>query len=288
MSFPHFLYKVLLLISSDFANTGTGSFDKAGDYKLTLRANGTSAYGVKPENASSDYKATIYSPSAYGIFLIRWLLTPTNLDAVHSYQNNTSLKNLSRPFTIGPYVTELAGANRSKSPAENALNLLAEFAKYDGPEIVSDEEKVTTALMEAGISDGKYNTPANVNITKANETAIIEAVTSWNSAQESLNNGWTNLEPNKTGDFGVNYGIRTAAAASGYLMLKAPIAVYPIWSNTSSTASSLFEGASLDIPVGESLIYTFSRKPPLQEAGFWSLTACKYRPEKQDFCFWGL
>jgi len=271
-----------LSISVDFANTGTGNFDKAGDYKLTLRANGTSAYGVEAaNNTSSLYQATIYSPSTYGIFLIRWLLTPTNLNAVHSYQNNTSLKNLTRPTTIGPYASELAGTNASQSPAENVLNLLAEFAKYDGPEVVSDEQDVATALVEAGIFGGSYTSPANVNLTKANETAILEAVGAWNSAQDHMNNGWIVLEPNKTGDFGENYGIRTAAAASGYLMLKAPVAVYPVWSNASSTASSLFGGASLDITVEESLVYTFSSKPPLQEAGFWSLTACKCCFEKQ-------
>jgi len=60
-------------------------------------------------------------------------------------------------------------------------------------------------------------------------------------------------------------------------MLKAPNALYPFWSNTPSSsddnASSPLRGAQQYLGAAEAVVYTFSRKPPLVEGGFWSLTA---------------
>jgi hypothetical protein len=48
-------------------------------------------------------------------------------------------------------------------------------------------------------------------------------------------------------------------------MLKAPNALYPSWANSSSS--------TLNLDADSSYLYTFSRKPPFQLPGFWSLTA---------------
>jgi len=65
--------------------------------------------------------------------------------------------------------------------------------------------------------------------------------------------------------------LRTAVAASGYLMLKAPNAIYPSWSNGSGDGPVGSSG--LSVGANESLLYTFSGRPALSATGFWSLTA---------------
>jgi len=122
-------------------------------------------------------------------------------------------------------------------------------------------------LTTAGIADGSYSPPSNVSLSSANTSAIAAAGLAGLAARSPLNSGWTTSQSNLTGDFGSNYAFRTAVASSGYLMLKAPNAIYPSWSNVTSGASIL------NLGVNESYIYTFSRKPPLQRLGFWSLTA---------------
>ena len=80
------------------------------------------------------------------------------------------------------------------------------------------------------------------------------------------------LQAKDTGDFGTNYGIRAAIAASVYIEVKAPNAVYPDWSNSSS--SSVTSGSnSIIVGPDEAYLYTFSGIPPLKETGFWSITA---------------
>lgn len=86
-----------------------------------------------------------------------------------------------------------------------------------------------------------------------------------------MNNGWSVVQSNLTGDFGSNYGLRMEIASTAYLMLKAPHAVYPSWSNGSEAPP--MEGQTLQLGSNESYIYTFSSKPLLRKLGFWSLTA---------------
>lgn len=255
----------------NFANTGTGNVDAGGQYKLAVRPNGTSSYGVQATNGSSNqYQATIYSPSTYGILLIRWLVNATNLDAVHTYQNATSVQSATTGGSGAPYLTELKGSNSSQTPAENVLDLLAQFADFNGPEMTSDASTVSEALAAAGLSQGNYTEPTGVNLTSANQTALVSAIEAAASALMTLNNGWSMIAQNETGDFGSNYGLRVAIASSGYLMLKAPNAVYPSWSNSSGGALG---STLLSLGSDEALLYTFSGKPPLKETGFWSLTA---------------
>jgi hypothetical protein len=83
------------------------------------------------------------------------------------------------------------------------------------------------------------------------------------------NNGWSVLSPKYVGIYGTNYALRTLIGLTGYLALANPYAVYPTWANKSSGSANAFLYLARD----GAILVTFSGKPPLQEAGFWSLTA---------------
>lgn len=260
---------------NNFANVGTGNEAGSGDYVLRLRP--TDSYGVEIVGGTSgedESQRYINSPTLHGTLLIRWLVNATNQAAIRSYQNATILRGIDREnMTLsGTPLTMINWNLGDSSPALHVLNLLAQLAPSNPPEIVQDTDRVETLLSAAGIFDGSY-TKQSVNLTTANASALAFAARDSKSSLTTLNNGWSILQPNKTGDFRTEYGVRTAIAASGYLMLKAPNAVYPSWSNSSSEQSALSGTANLHLGPDESILYTFSRRPLLHAAGFWSLTA---------------
>jgi hypothetical protein len=257
----------------NWANIGTGNSAGAGDYQLRIRP--ADSYGVEIANGTTgDAQNYINSPSLYGILLIRWLVNATNLDTVHSYQDATNVKGVDREnMSLRGSSLSMVNWNMGNStPAEHVLNLLAQLASSNPPEIATDTARVDANLAAAGISSGTYGS-TDADLSAANTSALRTAAVNSRSSLTTLNNGWTMLQENKTGDFGTNYGIRAAVASSGYLMLKAPNAVYPSWSNSSDQQSAIGGAANLNLGADESYLYTFSAKPPLRSAGFWSLTA---------------
>lgn len=267
---------------NNFANTGTGNLDNAGDYLLRRAAPANVPYGVQVSNSvfssnTTQYQAYINSPTTHGILLIRWLVQNQSVyDDVHAYQKATLAKPLRRAIDqqTSPTLASLVQRNITGSTsAETSLRLLAAFAPVNPPEITSDVAAVTGNLTAAGIANGTYTPSPGFNLAAANAaalSAIIQGSTS-PSVTTTLNNGWSMINPNSTGDFGTNYALRAGVASAGYLMLKAPNALYPSWSNTS--ASTIGSATQLNLAANESLLYTFSAKPPLLATGFWSLTA---------------
>lgn len=258
---------------NNWANIGSGNSAGAGTYRLRLRP--TDSYGVELANGTSDDAQNyINSPSLHGLLLIRWLLNSTNLGAVHSYQNATKSEGVPREsMSLRGTSLDMINWNLGNStPAEHVLNLLAQLGPSNPPEITADTARVDDNVAAAGITSGTYGS-TDADLSAANTSALKTASEDSRSSLTTLNNGWTMLPQNKTGDFGINYGIRAAIASAAYLMLKAPNAVYPSWSNSSEEPTATGAKANLNLGAGESILYTFSGKPPLRSAGFWSLTA---------------
>ena len=256
----------------NWANIGTGNSAGAGKYRLRIRRTDSGVEAAK--DISGIDVNYINSPSLHGILLIRWLANSTNLDAVHAHQDATKVEGVPKEDR-SLHGTSLSMFNwnlGNSTPAEHVLNLLAQFAPSNSPEDTEDVDRVDATLHEAGIISGTYGA-TDADLSAANASALKTAATDTISSLTTLNNGWTTLQTNKTGDFGTNYGIRAAIASSSYLMLKAPNAVYPSWSNSSSEQTALTGAPNLNLGPDESYIYTFSGKPPLKPAGFWSLTA---------------
>lgn len=256
----------------NWANIGTGNDAGAGEYRLRIRRTDSGVEAAK--DMSGNDVNYINSPSLHGILLIRWLVNSTNLDAVHAHQDATKVEGVPKEnrSLSGTSLSMFNWNLGNSTPAEHVLNLLAQFAPSNAPEDTADADRVDANLAEAGITSGTYGA-TDADLSAANTSALRTAATDTSSSLTTLNNGWTTLQTNKTGDFGTNYGIRAAVASSGYLMLKAPNAVYPSWSNSSGEQTALAGAPNLNLGPNESYIYTFSGKPPLKTAGFWSLTA---------------
>jgi hypothetical protein len=119
-----------------------------------------------------------------------------------------------------------------------------------------------------GIANVTYTPVASVNLAVANATAVeMVAAAATNPKTINLeNHGWSVLSPKYIGIYGTKYALRTLIALTGYLAVRHPYAVYPTWSNASSGNANAF----LNLKADEAILFTFSSKPRLQEAGFWS------------------
>lgn len=129
-------------------------------------------------------------------------------------------------------------------------------------------------LSKAGISNNAFTPPGGVNYTLANLTALTFADDAIQSPGVYFNrtNGWVVLNPKDVGNYDTNYGIRTSVAITGYLGLTSPSAVYPTFNN-GTAAGGLSAATAFQLGANESLLYSFSGRPPLEVTGFWSLSA---------------
>lgn len=254
---------------NNFASIRAGSGNSSGLYRVTLRNNNETS-GVETQN-KGDYQASILSPTTYGILIVRWLLNSTNLNDIHDYQDSTYIRNLTGPRTGGSstYLLDLPHSNSSATPAENVLGLVAAFAAIDEPFVTSDSDYVNTNLAAAGISEGLWTPSDNVDIAQANQSAKSSAASAASDESLVLNNGWGQPNPTLMGLYGTDYAFRMSVASVGYLALRREFALYPTWNNGSGVALA---GSTFHLGPDESLLYTFSGKPPLNPNGFWSVT----------------
>ena len=254
----------------NFANIGTGGFYQPGNYLITPydRPGGSAVPGLQTTNSSSSsYGGTVSSPTPYGTLLVRWGVNATNVGTVHQWQDECSSQVLApSPDISGPNMPRLESLitvyRASSTPADNVMNLLAHLSPPNAP---------AATLKAAGISNETYMSQSSVNLTLANATAVTMAAEAATDPGNivPMNNDWTVLNPKLIGVYGTNYALRTVIAISGYLALRNPFAVYPTWSNASAGNAN----AVLTLGPNEALLLTFTGKPLLQEAGFWSLTA---------------
>lgn len=265
---PAGYYKLFSLYDpygDNWANVGTGGFYEPGNY--LIRPSGTedaSDVGLQVVNAT--YVGYLTSPTLYGTLLVRWGLNATNADLVHQLQDDCTSTTVPRNDTSavsGPRLETLIDVySATSSPAENVMNLLAQFAPPTAP---------AATLEAAGISNTTYSAPPSVNLTLANATALATTVAEASDRIniDVLNNGWVELSPSLVGVYDTNYALRALVAFTGYLALRTPFAFYPNWANSTKGASN----ALLTVGPNEAILFTFSGKPPLQPVGFWSLTA---------------
>lgn len=277
------LFSFYDVFGDNYANAGSGNVNGSGNYRVRGPQNGTFEFGVRQGSSTGDV-ADIMSPTSYGVLLIRWGVNSSNIDEVHGYQDRTSLSLVnSTAAGAAPKLTALGtyaiSTNSTMSPANMCLELLAKYAPWNQPLTEASATEVNSMLATAGISNGTYTQPSAVDINAANNSAIESATSSGLSPANNLNlnNGWSITKPGGLqGNFnnGTDYAYRAAIASAGFLQLSNPNAVYPTWSNTSADAGSsgLAGDTEYTITRDESMLYTFSAKPPLIATGFWSLT----------------
>lgn len=260
------------LYGNNFAVVGKEDYSSPKRVRLShTLANNTAVEASRYSAAPSETR--LWSPTTVGHVLVRWLVDGDNLDSIHALQNATSSTTIPRPLESGERTLTSANTinwNASgPTKAEEALQLLCQLDEGNTPGKLANGLTVQETLAIAGFSDNA--TTSGVDMEAANRAATASATKAGEDALQNVNHGWSVLRPDIAGNFGDDYGLRMQVAFTGYLMLTSPSAVYPSWSD--GTPSRPLEGQALHIGPDESYIYTFSRRPPLQGLGFWSLTA---------------
>ena len=146
------------------------------------------------------------------------------------------------------------------------LDFAARVVSHNQPENYSDRYRVASILGQAGLLGGKYVQPPSINLTLAAAiaNASITAQTNDPANVREQGNGWELSVPSFQGNFGTNYAPRAYIAITGYQQQTVDQTLYPGYQGLSFN--------TLHLEPNNSLLLTFSGKPILHAAGFWSLT----------------
>ncbi|KAM0721792.1 hypothetical protein Q7P37_002717 [Cladosporium fusiforme] len=219
----------------------------------------------------------IASPTTFGFLMVRWLVKGDNIDIIHSLQNGTKVETVTKSTKTSmvdssdnPSIESVDWTISNSSQPERALSLLRQIGAENRPKPITENLSIQKVMEQAGLCSNDTGF-TDVNLDAANHAALDAAKTAGQEATKDLNNGWSVVQSELTGTFGLNHGLRMEISSTGYLMLQAPYAVYPSWTNGSLARP--MQGQTLKLGADESYIYTFSGKPALHRLGFWSLTA---------------
>jgi hypothetical protein len=265
------------LYGDNYAILGEANITQAGTFCLEHRQNISTTTGADQDGGSETaYNAHIRSPTTFGLILIRWLVEDNNTDTIHALQNSTTVKPTQRSLaadahssTANPEIDSIRWNATGSPPAANALRLLCQLGTANTPGRIAGNFTVDEILSRSGVCASSLNS-TTLDFSAADSSAMAAANKAGYEATMNINNGWSVVRSDLAGNLGTDYGLRMEIAETGYLMLTAPEAVYPSWSN--GTATRPLEGELLQLGANESYLYTFSDKPPLQSLGFWSLT----------------
>ncbi|KAE9963318.1 hypothetical protein BLS_009419 [Venturia inaequalis] len=230
----------------------------------------------RPHNASA-YAGIVNLPTTHGTMLIRLLVlqnTTADLNIIHGYQNASTITPIQRNVTLAPSpagnISSLApnGTLLGINSPEKLLTFASRFIEYNQPELLSERQRVAGILGAAGIYNGhNYAPETGVNLTYASRIANASIATDVNNSSHIRNqgNGWQLSIASYQGNFGANYGGRAYVAIAGYQQQTTIQTLYPGYQSTGFTSSA-------SLAANKSLLITFSRKPILEQFGFWSLT----------------
>ena len=231
--------------------------------------------GLQIAPKGSEYQGYVNFPTTYGTMLIRILVkynNTENLKIVHKYQSEYAINPIARVTTQSntpavPNVKKIfANGTRTISTASDILTLLAQVASFNQPELYSERYSVASILGLAGLVNGTYTTPPEVDLDSAfaaANAAINTTITSPANVN-NVGNDWQLAYPSAEGNFGTNYASRANVAQTGYQQLVPYITLYPGYKGASFSTFTLAPS--------QSLLFTFSGRPPIHPLGFWSLT----------------
>lgn len=267
---------------NNYANLGSVTNNKAGKYIVRYDADkkpGVHICGKKSSLLKCDkgVQGFINAPTPYGIIVVRYAVTDAagDLQKIHALQKQTKMHTIMKSTTYSiatapPLTMAMLNSSLSSDPATKIMQLTARIAPHNPPREISDLGRVDLMLKRAGIHQGgTYEQPRGVNLTAAylaSEAAMFNAPTKPGNNQV-LSNGWSEISAAAQGDYGKNYEMRAYVAYFGYLALTAAQALYPSHSTGGHGPSTPHLGPK------QAYVFTFPSKPPLEQYGFWSLTA---------------
>lgn len=209
--------------------------------------------------------------------LIRLLLlsnTTSDLNIVHTYQNASNLTPINR--TTPSWVTGQAPSLNSTSLNGSFLGIdsptkqftfAAKLVQYNQPENYTDRYRVATILARTGLYNGEYHPQSGINLTQAAVIANKSITADVTSPSHVRNEGneWLLFTPSYQGNYGTNYAASAYIALFGYQAQNVRQTLYPGF-------NALGFNSQFTLAPNSSLLVSFSGKPVLQKAGFWSLT----------------
>lgn len=161
--------------------------------------------------------------------------------------------------TIAP-LAEKSSETYNPSEITKLLRVLAYFLPQNPPADKQEALAVQKKFKTAGLANGHYTPPCDLNYTLVQKFMDIELL-STSKFEENYTSQWIDFLPQYSGDFHDQYGVRNFIASTGYLQLVQYESLYPEYQPGFSLSKN------------ESYVLTFpSGKPELIDAGFWSLT----------------
>ncbi|KIW51861.1 hypothetical protein PV05_10543 [Exophiala xenobiotica] len=228
----YWVYPVYDPFGNNQAETGVVNGNKAGNY-LIRRADDV----FVPPGYSNDTRT--FNSSAYqGVVNLPGSCGTLTLTGQH--------QTCPIPPTTGP---QQLSSWHTRRPSQQ-LQFAARIIPYTQPQIYSERYRVASILSSAGLYDGHYQPPANLNLTLA---AVIANA----SITADVENPSIFVHRAMTGSFYV--------ALAGYQRQTVRQTLYPGYKSLGFTSQFQLEP-------NQSLLVTFSGKPKLQSSGFWSLT----------------
>lgn len=199
------VFPVYDFYGNNFAAISNAVNSPPGDYLIRRASDALVQPGIEYTTSSSDcpyprYAGIVNVPTPYASIWNRILVRKNDtadLDIVHGYQAGISLTSTPRvvtqPGTLpAPPLTASSFDTNATSPYVKLLELLARFAPFNQPEVLSDQYRVASVLGLAGLAGGVHNAPVGLNISQA--VAAINSsrslVTSTPQDTIVLGNGW--------------------------------------------------------------------------------------------------
>lgn len=248
-----------------YASVGSAEQDPPGKY--LLRASPPSSKpGRSTDDCTPEYIACINSPTQNGVVILRVeARDQADIDIVTSYADQVIIEpvNQHEPTAKALSVSDLLGL--AEEPIAQSLILAARLGSRNPPQDEEFECQILQVLEKAGVSNGRYEQPASVNMTEVQEEfdrrlmAYSEDPARITVPTEGWNLGV--ISSQGTYDNGKDITGRSFYALTVYLANTPAQALY---------ANTLPATISLDSE--EAYIATFSGPPQLPEDGFWSLT----------------
>lgn len=231
--------------------------------------------GIFDDDTGCGYDGYIGMPTPYGLGLMRIEVanTTTDLEKAHMIQNQTSLEVLPRkqiapPIDLHMFKEPFYMPNNGTTFPEAVLRLTATLAPFNEPDVKEDRAWVAATLKNAGMENGTWTPPTNINLTAAVAAAntSVAALTAQPKSYEIMSNNWKAWNEEWVGNFGSNYAARCLITTWAYVIVAPNIAIYP------------FIDGFNEVAADKAILIQFSGRPALNQNGFWSITL--YGPDQ--------
>ncbi|KAK6221169.1 hypothetical protein QIS74_04898 [Colletotrichum tabaci] len=219
--------------------------------------------GLSNDNGSN-YQGTIRVSTAYATIAARLGIlevTAEDLNTLRSYQDAMALVKVEMTASSAVPSLEKMEIPDSVSGVDEQFRLAARLFPFNPPQTISDRERVSGILSQAGLINGTYFPQTGIDLEEASTIAnnsVTTASTNLANVVE-LGKNWTIPKPSFQGNFGTNYD--SLVSKSVYYLQTQALAILP----DGSLSGTVSFNTSM------SVLITFLSKPSIIGSGFWNI-----------------